>query len=73
MTVRIAALALVAALGATATVATVATAQTLGDRVDSGRLSEVAFSQLIQSTGLTPQEARGLTLDEIVAIRWQDD
>jgi hypothetical protein len=27
----------------------------LGDRVDSGRLSEAAFSQLIQSTGLTPQ------------------
>jgi len=70
MTIRIAALALAAALGATATVAT---AQTLGDRVDSGRLSEAAFSQLIQSTGLTPQEARGLTLDEIVAIRWQDD
>ena len=41
--------------------------------LDSGRLSEAAFQQLIVSTGLTPQEARGLTLDEIVAIRWQDD
>jgi hypothetical protein len=70
MTYKIPALALAAVVGA---FATAASAQTLGERVDSGRMSEAAFQQLIQSTGLTSQEARGLTLDEIVAIRWQDD
>ena len=70
MTHKLSALALVAVIGA---FATGASAQTLGDRLDSGRMSEAAFQQLIVSTGLSPQEARGLTLDEIVAIRWQDD
>ena len=70
MTSKLPALALLAVVGA---FATGASAQTLGDRLDSGRLSEAAFQQLIVSTGLTPNEARGLTLDEIVAIRWQDD
>lgn len=70
MSHRIPALALAAVVGA---FATGAYAETLGDRLDSGRLSEAAFEQLIVSTGLTPTEARGLTLDEVVAIRWQDD
>jgi len=70
MTYKLPALALAAVVGA---FATGASAQTLGERVDSGRMSEAAFHQLIVSTGLTPQEARGLTLDEVVAIRWQDD
>jgi hypothetical protein len=70
MTYRIPALALAAVIGA---FATGASADTLGSRLDSGRMSEAAFQQLILSTGLTSQEARGLTLDEIVAIRWQDD
>ena len=70
MTYRIPALALAAVVGV---LATAASAETLGDRLNSGRLSEAAFQQLIFSTGLTPQEARGLTLDEVVAIRWQDD
>jgi hypothetical protein len=71
MTYTLPALALAAAV--VGAFATGASAQTLGDRLDSGRLSEAAFQQLIVSTGLTPQEARGLTLDEIVAIRWQND
>jgi hypothetical protein len=70
MTYKLPALALAAVVGA---FATAASAETLGERLDSGRMSEAAFQQLIVSTGLTPQEARGLTLDEIVAIRWQDD
>ena len=70
MTYRIPALALAVVVGA---FATGASAQTLGEQVASGRMSEAAFEQLIVSTGLTPQQASGLTLDEIVAIRWQDD
>ena len=50
-----------------------ASAQTLGERMSAGRLSEAAFQQLISGTGLSADEARGLTLDEIVAIKWQDD
>ena len=70
MTYRIPALALAAVVGG---FATGASAQTLGEQVASGRMSEAAFEQLIVSTGLTQQQASGLTLDEIVAIRWQDD
>ena len=70
MTYRIPALALAAVVGA---FATGASAQTLGEQVASGRMSEAAFEQQIVSTGLTPQQASGLTLDEVVAIRWQDD
>lgn len=57
----------VAALGAAAS------AQTLGDSLASGQLSEAAFMQLIAGTGLSPDEARTLTLNDIVAIKWQDD
>ena len=70
MSYRIPALALAAVVGA---FATGASADTLGDRLSSGRMSEAAFEQLIFSTGLSPQEAKGLTLDEVVALRWQDD
>jgi len=70
MTYKISAIALAAVVGA---FATGASAQTLGDRLSSGSISEAAFEQLIFSTGLTSQEAKGLTLDEVVAIRWQDD
>jgi len=70
MTYRLPALALAAVLGA---FATGASADTIGQMVDSGRMSEAALEQLIVSTGLTSADARGLTLDEIVAIRWQDD
>ena len=57
----------VAALG------TAASAQTLGETLASGRISEAAFLQLIAGTGLSPDEARTLTLDDVVAIKWQDD
>lgn len=70
MTHRFPALTLAAVVAA---FATGVSAETLGDRLDGGRISESAFQQLIVSTGLTPQQARGLTLDEVVAIRWQDD
>ena len=50
-----------------------AAADTLGERVDSGRLTGAAFDQLIAQTGLSADEARVLTLEDIVAIKWQDD
>jgi len=50
-----------------------ASAQTLGETLASGRISEAAFLQLIAGTGLSPDEARTLTLDDVVAIKWQDD
>ena len=50
-----------------------ASAQTLGDSLNSGRLSGAAFQQLIAGTGLSPVEARSLTLEDVVAIKWQDD
>jgi hypothetical protein len=53
--------------------ATAASAQTLGESVASGRLSNAAFEQLIAHTGLSADEARSMTLEEVVEIRWQDD
>lgn len=58
-----------AILGATATVAA---ADTLGNLEASGRLDTAALRQLIATTGLSLEQARALTLDEVVAIRWQD-
>ena len=66
-------IALPAGFAAVALGATAASAQTLGDALASGRLSEPAFEQLIAHTGLSDAEARSLTLEEVVAIKWQDD
>lgn len=52
---------------------TVASAQTLGEKLAAGQMSEAAFAQLVANTGLSQDEARGLTLEDIVAIKWQDD
>jgi hypothetical protein len=46
---------------------------TLGDRLANGSMSQGQFEQLIQFTGLTPEQAKSQTLDEVVAQRWQDD
>jgi hypothetical protein len=49
----------------------VASAETLGQRVDSGQISPAAFAQLVAGSGVTEQEARDLTLNEI-ALRKTD-
>ena len=67
MTYRIPALALAAVVGA---FATGASAQTLGEQVASGRMSEAAFEQLIVSTGLTPQQASGWRRSRRASGRW---
>lgn len=45
---------------------------TLGDRLANGSMSERQFEQLIQFTGLSADEAKTRTLDEVVSQRWQD-
>lgn len=65
-------LALVAGL-AFAAVGSAASAQTLGELVTIGKLSQGAFAQLVANTGLSTGEARGLTLEDVVSIKWQDD
>jgi hypothetical protein len=47
-------------------------AETLGQRLDNGSLSQNAFQQLIPFTGLTADQAKSMTLEEVVALRWQD-
>lgn len=47
--------------------------QTLGERLANGSISYQAFQQLIPFTGLTADEAKTLTLEEVVALRWQDN
>lgn len=47
-------------------------AETLGEKIASGKLSVPAAQQLIVGTGLDFEEAKGYTTDEIVALRWQD-
>ena len=47
-------------------------AETLGDKIASGRMSVPAAEQLIVGTGLNLEEAKSYTTDEIVALRWQD-
>jgi hypothetical protein len=59
---RLAAPALAAALSVAAFGAS---AQTLGERVASGQISQAAFVQLAGSAGLSVDEARDLTLSEI--------
>lgn len=67
-TVAAAAVVFAAGLGATAV-----TAQTLGEQVDAGVISPAAFAQLVGGSGLTENEARGISLSDLVAIKWSDD
>lgn len=46
--------------------------ETLGQRLADGTISQSAFNQLIQFTGLTPEQAKNHTLDQVVELRWQD-
>jgi len=46
---------------------------TLGERLETGQMSYGAFLQLICGTGVGEAEARDLTIDDIVSVKWQDD
>ncbi len=62
-----------ATLAAAALAGGVASAQTLGERLDSGAMSQAAFEQLIAGAGLSDAEARELTASDIARIKRQDD
>ncbi|MCB1352559.1 MAG: hypothetical protein KDK03_07475 [Rhodobacteraceae bacterium] len=53
--------------------ASIAGAETLGQKLASGKISEAAFTQLIAHTGLTPAEASGKTVNEVLHIRADND
>lgn len=54
-------------------VTSLASAQTLGDRVTAGKMSNRAFDQLIAHTGLSRDQAATLTLNQIVHLKLADD
>ena len=65
------------ALGATAagaTTAAIGTSKnaTVGELLANGQISQQAVQQLILHTGLTMDQAKADTLDQIIAKRWQN-
>lgn len=50
-----------------------ASGETMGQRLADGSMSQEQFQQLIQFTGLTADQAKQDTLDQIVAKRWQQN
>lgn len=67
-----------AALVAGATVASATTPAvgksnaTIGEMMAKGQISPEAVQELIMHTGLTMDQAKGDTIDQIVAKRWQN-
>ncbi|MFO1207743.1 MAG: hypothetical protein U1E40_00815 [Amaricoccus sp.] len=70
-----------ALLGALALGATVASAttpavgskgETIGQLMANGQISQSAVEQLIMHTGLTMDQAKSDTLDQVIAKRWQN-
>ena len=45
---------------------------TIGQMLASGEITSAAVMQLIQHSGLTYDEAKGSTIDQVVAKRWQN-
>ena len=72
------ALAVMAALTAGATIASATTPAvgakgvTVGEMLANGQISPEAVHQLIMHTGLTMDQAKADTLDQIIAKRWQN-
>ncbi len=69
-------LAVAAGLAAAATAsyaAPITGGEPLGQKLAEGKISEQQFEQLIAFTGLTPDQAKQATVDEIVAKRWQEN
>lgn len=50
-----------------------ASAETLAEALASGRVSEAAAQQLVAGSGVTFNEAQGMTISEIAHERWADD
>jgi hypothetical protein len=60
------------AAGAASAASAIGDRSTIGELLAQGTITPAAVEQLIQTTGLTMDEARQMTLDEVVAERWQD-
>ncbi|PJN95265.1 hypothetical protein CNY89_09485 [Amaricoccus sp. HAR-UPW-R2A-40] len=50
-----------------------ASAETLGEALATGRISDQAAVQLVAGSGLSFSEAQGLTVNEIAQAKWKDD
>jgi hypothetical protein len=48
-------------------------ADTIGDQLARGEITQAQVSQLIQFTGLTMDSAQGYTVPEVVAMRWTNN
>ena len=48
-------------------------AQTIGEQLASGTMTEPQVMQLIHFTGLTVDEAKGYTVPEVAAMRWTNN
>lgn len=70
MRLKIAAVALVGLMGMSA--ASMAAEETLGQMLQAGQISQSAFDQLIVHSGVSAQKAKGMTLDQVTAKRWQN-
>jgi hypothetical protein len=46
--------------------------ETVGEMLAHGQISAQAVQQLIMHTGMTFDQAKSATLDEIIAERWQN-
>jgi len=58
---------------ANATTATVGKSEaTIGQLISSGQMSTAAAEQLIMHSGMTLDQAKGDTIDQVVAKRWQN-
>lgn len=53
--------------------ASFAAEETIGQRLADGSMSQEQLTQLIQFTGLTPEQAKQDTLQQVVAKRWQQN
>ncbi len=63
----------IALAGVLAAVASTASAATLGQRLADGSVSEAAYTQLVAGSGLSDSEARGMTVHEVMQVKFKDD
>lgn len=50
-----------------------ASAETLGEALATGRITNEAAAQLVAGSGLNFSEAQDLTVNEIAQAKWKDD
>jgi hypothetical protein len=50
-----------------------ASAETLGERLANGSLDQATFQQLVADSGVTEQQARSMTYEQLATTKWKDD